>query len=72
MTNTKHSERSSQQFWEEMDKEYEKLKEEIWQALQQQAAEAEAWLDEMEKNIAGTRAAYYERIMNNIDKECDD
>lgn len=72
MTNTKHSERGSQQFWEEMDKEYEKLKEEIWQALQQQAAEAEAWLDEMEKNITGTRAAYYERIMNNIDEECDD
>lgn len=44
MTN---SERGSQQFWEEMDKEYEKLKEEIANRI-------------------------YERIMNDIDKECDD
>lgn len=44
MTN---SERGSQQFWEEMDKEYEKPKEEIANRI-------------------------YERIMNDIDKGCDD
>ena len=58
MTNTKHSERGSQQFWEEMDKEYEKLKEEISKIHGDMAKE--------EAN------RIYERIMNDIDKECDD
>ena len=58
MINTKHSERGSQQFWEEMDKEYEKLKEEIAKIHGDMAKE--------EAN------RIYERIMNSIDKECDD
>ena len=58
MTNTPHSERGSQQFWEEMDKEYEKLKEEIAKIHGDMAKE--------EAN------RIYERIMNSIDKECDD
>lgn len=55
MTNTKHSERGSQQFWEEMDKEYEKLKEEI-NKIHDEMAEEEA-------------NKIYERLINGHHKE---
>lgn len=58
MTNTKHSERGSQQFWEEMDKEYEKLKEEISKIHDDMAAE--------EAN------KIYERLINEHHKGCPD
>lgn len=58
MTNTKHSERGSQQFWEEMDKEYEKLKEEI--------AKIHGDMAQEEAN------KIYERLINEHHKGCPD